>query len=68
MHHKSKIQLNAPAGNLSSLMAAVDAGADSVYAGFRSPTNLRNLPGVAAGQPVMVKSGWGSQITSGEKV
>lgn len=42
----SKIQLNAPAGNLSSLMAAVDAGADSVYFGFRSPTNLRNLPGL----------------------
>jgi len=27
-------------------MAAVDAGADSVYIGFRSPTNLRNLPGL----------------------
>ncbi len=42
----SKVQLNAPAGNLSSLIAAVDAGADSVYFGFRSPTNLRNLPGL----------------------
>ncbi len=57
MTHKSKIQLNVPAGNMPSLMAAVDAGADSVYIGFRSPTNLRNLPGVAAGRPVMVKSG-----------
>lgn len=42
----SRIQLNSPAGNLPSLIAAVDAGADSVYIGFRSPTNLRNLPGL----------------------
>ena len=46
MSSKGKIQLNAPAGNLPSLIAAVDAGADSVYIGFRSPTNLRNLPGL----------------------
>ncbi len=46
MHHKSKIQLNVPAGNMPSLVAAVEAGADSVYIGFRSPTNLRNLPGL----------------------
>ncbi|MHC4596412.1 MAG: peptidase U32 family protein [Planctomycetota bacterium] len=46
MRNESKIQLNAPAGNLPSLVAAVDAGADSVYIGFRSPTNLRNLPGL----------------------
>ncbi len=46
MRNKSNIQLNAPAGNLPSLMAAVDTGADSVYIGFSSPTNLRNLPGL----------------------
>jgi putative protease len=46
MGSENKIQLNAPAGNLPSLIAAVDAGADSVYIGFRSPTNLRNLPGL----------------------
>ncbi len=46
MHSKNKIRLNAPAGDLPSLIAAVDAGADSVYIGFRSPTNLRNLPGL----------------------
>jgi putative protease len=46
MRSENKIQLNAPAGNLPSLIAAVDAGADSVYIGFRSPTNLRNLPGL----------------------
>ena len=42
----SRIRLNAPAGNLPCLIAAVDAGADSVYIGFRSATNLRNLPGL----------------------
>ncbi len=42
----SAIRLNAPAGNLPSLITAVDAGADSVYLGFQSPTNLRNLPGL----------------------
>ncbi len=46
MRSENKIQLNAPAGNLPSLIAAVDAGADSVYIGFQSPTNLRNLPGL----------------------
>jgi hypothetical protein len=46
MHSENKIQLNAPAGNLPSLIAAVDAGADSVYIGFQSATNLRNLPGL----------------------
>ncbi|MFQ6034411.1 MAG: peptidase U32 family protein [Sedimentisphaerales bacterium] len=46
MYSEKKIQLNAPAGNLPSFIAAVDAGADLVYMGFRSPTNLRNLPGL----------------------
>ncbi len=46
MRKGNTIQLNSPAGNLPSLKAAVDAGADSVYIGFRSPTNLRNLPGL----------------------
>ncbi len=43
---RNKMRLNAPAGKLPSLIAAVDAGADSVYIGFQSPTNLRNLPGL----------------------
>ena len=43
---RNKMRLNAPAGRLPSLIAAVDAGADSVYIGFQSPTNLRNLPGL----------------------
>lgn len=40
------VEINAPAGNLAALKAAVDAGADSVYCGFSGPTNLRNLPGL----------------------
>jgi putative protease len=46
MARESKMQLNSPAGSLPCLMTAVDAGADSVYIGFQSPTNLRNLPGL----------------------
>ena len=38
--------LRSPAGNLPSLMAAVDAGADAVYMGFHSATNVRNFPGL----------------------
>ncbi len=41
-----KIAIRAPAGNLSSLIEAVDVGADGVYIGFQSPTNLRNIPGL----------------------
>jgi len=41
-----KIQLRAPAGTLPSLRAAVDAGADGVYVGMRSLSNIRNFPGI----------------------
>lgn len=41
-----KVELCAPAGNLPSLKAAVDNGADAVYLGFSGPTNLRNFPGL----------------------
>ena len=41
-----KVELCAPAGNLPSLKAAVDAGADAVYVGFAGETNLRNFPGL----------------------
>ena len=44
---RRRMQINAPAGDLPCLRAAVDAGADSVYIGFQSPTNLRNLLHVA---------------------
>ncbi|MDO8846772.1 MAG: peptidase U32 family protein [Coriobacteriia bacterium] len=41
-----KIQLRAPAGTLPSLRAAVDAGADGVFTGLRSLSNIRNFPGI----------------------
>jgi len=39
-----KIEICAPAGNLPSLKAAVDNGADAVYMGYSGDTNLRNFP------------------------
>ncbi|MBF0357279.1 MAG: U32 family peptidase [Magnetococcales bacterium] len=41
-----KIEVLAPAGNLPSLRAAVDNGADAVYFGFRNATNARNFEGL----------------------
>jgi len=41
-----KVDIVAPAGNLSSLKAAVDNGADAVYLGFRDATNARNFEGL----------------------
>lgn len=40
------VELVCPAGNLPSLKAAVDNGADCVYVGFRDGTNARNFPGL----------------------
>ncbi len=40
------MELVCPAGNLPSLKAAVDNGADCVYIGFRDATNARNFPGL----------------------
>jgi collagenase-like PrtC family protease len=37
------MELVCPAGNLSSLKAAIDNGADSVYVGFRDDTNARHF-------------------------
>ncbi len=41
-----KLELVCPAGTPASLRAAVDAGADVVYLGFRDATNARNCPGL----------------------
>lgn len=41
-----KPELVCPAGNLPSLRAAVDAGADVVYLGFRNASNARNFEGL----------------------
>jgi len=40
------MELVCPAGNLPSLKAAVDHGADAVYTGFRDDTNARHFPGL----------------------
>ncbi len=40
------MELVCPAGTPASLKVAVDAGADSVYCGFRNETNARNFPGL----------------------
>lgn len=40
------MELVCPAGNLPALKAAIDAGADAVYAGFRDQTNARAFPGL----------------------
>lgn len=39
-------ELVCPAGTPGGLRAAVDAGADAVYCGFRNATNARNFPGL----------------------
>ncbi|HPF59546.1 MAG TPA: peptidase U32 family protein [Candidatus Competibacteraceae bacterium] len=40
------LELVCPAGNLPSLKAAIDQGADAVYIGFRDDTNARHFPGL----------------------
>ncbi|MBF0369271.1 MAG: U32 family peptidase [Magnetococcales bacterium] len=42
----SRVEVLAPAGNLPSLKAAVDNGANAVYFGFRNATNARNFEGL----------------------
>lgn len=41
-----KAEIIAPAGNIASLKAAVDSGADAVYLGFNDATNARNFEGL----------------------
>jgi len=40
------MELVCPAGNLPSLKAAIDNGADAVYMGFNDDTNARHFPGL----------------------
>lgn len=42
----SYLELVCPAGTPAALRAAVEAGADTVYCGFRDCTNARNYPGL----------------------
>ena len=46
MDRRSFMELVCPAGNLPSLKAAVDQGADAVYLGFRDETNARHFAGL----------------------
>lgn len=41
-----RMELVCPAGTPAALFAAVEAGADSIYFGFRDRTNARNFPGL----------------------
>lgn len=41
-----KPEIVAPGGTPAALIAAIDAGADTVYCGFRDATNARNYPGL----------------------
>lgn len=43
---QARMELICPAGTPSALRAAVEAGADAVYCGFRNETNARNFPGL----------------------
>ncbi|HIJ37532.1 MAG TPA: U32 family peptidase [Rhodospirillaceae bacterium] len=45
------VELICPAGTPAALQAAVDAGADAVYLGFRDETNARNFPGLNFSRP-----------------
>jgi collagenase-like PrtC family protease len=50
------MQLVCPAGNLPSLKAAVDNGADAVYVGFRDDTNARHFTGLNFNQQTLPKA------------
>ncbi|MEO5323018.1 U32 family peptidase [Mesorhizobium sp. CC13] len=46
MSDPGRMELVCPAGTPATLRAAVLAGADSIYCGFRNETNARNFPGL----------------------
>ncbi len=50
------MELVCPAGTPAALRAAIDAGADTVYAGFRDDTNARNFPGLNFSRPEMAEA------------
>jgi putative protease len=47
------LEIVCPAGTPAALRTAVDAGAHSVYCGFRDETNARNFPGLNFSRPEM---------------
>ncbi len=50
------MELVCPAGNLPSLKAAVDNGADAVYIGFRDSTNARSFAGLNFDAPTIIEA------------
>ncbi|MEK7679967.1 MAG: peptidase U32 family protein [Deltaproteobacteria bacterium] len=66
-HVLKKPDVVSPAGNLSCLKAAVDAGADAVYVGFNDSTNARNFEGLNFTQKEL-ESGIGYAKGKGRKV
>lgn len=50
------MELVCPAGTPASLRAAVEAGADVVYCGFRDATNARNFPGLNFSRPELAEA------------
>ncbi len=46
MTNKKILELVCPAGTPASFNAALDAGADTIYVGYRDETNARNFPGL----------------------
>ena len=64
---KPGLELVCPAGSLPALKAAIDAGADSVYLGFRDATNARNFAGLNFDE-VALKCGIAYAHTRGRKV
>lgn len=61
------MELVAPAGNLPSLKAAVDNGADAVYLGLRNDTNARSFPGLNFDESNIAKAVYYAHV-AGSKV
>ncbi|MDD4616116.1 MAG: U32 family peptidase [Alphaproteobacteria bacterium] len=51
----SYLELVCPAGTPAALRAAIDAGADTVYCGYRNCTNARNYPGLNFDQDELIE-------------
>jgi len=54
--HPEKMEIVCPAGTPASLKAAIAAGADTIYCGFRDETNARNFPGLNFSEAEMEES------------
>ncbi|MDA8051590.1 MAG: U32 family peptidase [Rhodospirillales bacterium] len=61
------LELVCPAGTPAALSTAVDAGADTVYCGFRDATNARNYPGLNF-DPIEMREGIAYAHARGRRV